>query len=225
AIADEVMYSLDGVNYQSSNVFTDLPDGNYVVYVMHANGCVTTRDVMVRHEKPILGVITVVDELCNGEDNGTITVNGSGGVGTLTYGISPDFDMTENNVFNVAAGQYTVRVQDETGCYKEYTATVDEPTSLVLTEVEVYPEICENDDNAAILIDITGGTAPYSTSMDMDEPFEVGKDMYTDLDGGQTYTIYVKDANGCVASIDVWIDAPIMINAQPELVYNCDENV
>ncbi|MUV02415.1 T9SS type B sorting domain-containing protein, partial [Flavobacterium rakeshii] len=224
-IVDDVMYSLDGVNYQSSNVFTDLPDGNYVVYVMHANGCVTTRNVMVRHEKPILGVLTVVDALCNGEDNGTITVNGSGGIGTLTYGIAPDFDMTENNVFNVAAGQYTVRVQDETGCYKEYTATVNEPSEIILTEVEVYPEICENDDNAAILIDITGGTAPYSTSMDMDEPFEVGKDMYTDLDGGQTYTIYVKDANGCVASIDVWIDAPIMINAQPELVYNCDENV
>ncbi|WP_417352255.1 T9SS type B sorting domain-containing protein [Flavobacterium alkalisoli] len=224
-IAGDIMYSIDGVNYQSSNIFTNLPAGTYTVYIRHTNGCIKTREITLRNSKPILGLLTVRDALCNGEANGVIMVDGSGGVGQLTYGISPDFVMTAESTFNVPAGTYTVRVQDETGCYMEYTATIGEPTALILTEVEVYPEVCENDDNGAILIDITGGTAPYSTSMDMNQPFEVDKNLYTNLDGGVTYTIYVKDANGCVASIDVWMDAPLTINATPELVYNCDENI
>ncbi|RYJ42072.1 T9SS type B sorting domain-containing protein [Flavobacterium beibuense] len=224
-IAGDIMYSIDGVNYQSSNIFTNLPAGTYTVYIRHTNGCIRTREITLQNSKPILGFLTVRDALCNGEANGVIMVDGSGGVGQLTYGISPDFAMTTESTFNVPAGTYTVRVQDETGCYMEYTATIGEPTALILTEVEVYPEVCENDDNGAILIDITGGTAPYSTSMDMNQPFEVDKNLYTNLDGGVTYTIYVKDANDCIASIDVWMDAPLTINATPELVYNCDENV
>jgi gliding motility-associated-like protein len=33
-------YSLDGVNYQSSNHFSNLPDADYVVYVKDSNGCI-----------------------------------------------------------------------------------------------------------------------------------------------------------------------------------------
>jgi len=32
-------YSLDGINYQDSNVFTDLPPGNYTVYARDKGGC------------------------------------------------------------------------------------------------------------------------------------------------------------------------------------------
>lgn len=35
----DYVYSLDGVNYQPSNVFNNLPAGNYTVYVKDMNGC------------------------------------------------------------------------------------------------------------------------------------------------------------------------------------------
>ncbi len=48
--------------------------------------------------------------------------------------------------------------------------------------------------------------------------------LFDNLDGGITYTIYVKDANGCITTIDVPLDAPMDINATAQVVYNCNEN-
>lgn len=42
-----LQYSLDGQNFQASNVFTGLNDGVYTVTVKDANGCVETKDVTV----------------------------------------------------------------------------------------------------------------------------------------------------------------------------------
>lgn len=38
------VYSLDDINYQTENTFTDLPPGNYTVYVKDINGCGTIKD-------------------------------------------------------------------------------------------------------------------------------------------------------------------------------------
>lgn len=39
------VYSLDNINYQESNVFTNLPHGDYTVYIKDKNGCgITPRD-------------------------------------------------------------------------------------------------------------------------------------------------------------------------------------
>ncbi|MCB4798888.1 T9SS type B sorting domain-containing protein [Neotamlana laminarinivorans] len=39
-------YSLDGINYQDSNTFTNVTAGEYIVYVSDKNGCGTTEDVV-----------------------------------------------------------------------------------------------------------------------------------------------------------------------------------
>lgn len=61
-------YSIDGVNYQSSNVFMGLPRGTYKIYVKGANGCApVTKDFLV---------INLVN---------AITPNGDGYNDTLDY--------------------------------------------------------------------------------------------------------------------------------------------
>lgn len=40
-------YSLDGTDYQTSNIFTSLVDGDYTVYVKDALGCVTTKSLVI----------------------------------------------------------------------------------------------------------------------------------------------------------------------------------
>ena len=42
-----VLYSVDGVNYQSSNEFNSMSDGNYMVYAKDANHCEATVDVVI----------------------------------------------------------------------------------------------------------------------------------------------------------------------------------
>ena len=44
---EPVLYSIDGVNYQSSNEFSGLSDGNYMLYARDANGCEATTTVTI----------------------------------------------------------------------------------------------------------------------------------------------------------------------------------
>lgn len=44
----DYVYSIDGITYQSSNVFLNLEPGEYIVYVMDLNGCgITTQNVFL----------------------------------------------------------------------------------------------------------------------------------------------------------------------------------
>lgn len=42
-----LQYSLDGINWQDSNTFTNVLGGQYVVYVKNADGCITTREFSI----------------------------------------------------------------------------------------------------------------------------------------------------------------------------------
>lgn len=47
ALGEELMYSLDGINWQYENVFVNLTSGNYTVYIKSKNGCVIQSDEVV----------------------------------------------------------------------------------------------------------------------------------------------------------------------------------
>lgn len=42
---NNVTYSIDGVNYTTSNVFTNLTENSYTIYVKDSNGCVSTTTI------------------------------------------------------------------------------------------------------------------------------------------------------------------------------------
>ena len=45
--ATPLQYSLDGINWQDSNVFTNVPGGQHVVFVKNADGCITSREFSI----------------------------------------------------------------------------------------------------------------------------------------------------------------------------------
>lgn len=232
-IVNNVTYKLEtaaGVLIQNfSTVKTwNLAAGDYIYTVRHANGCEKEFPFTVQ---PRLNVsidnVTPTLASCNGGSDGTITVTASGGTGDLTYGISPDFVMTDNNVFTgLPAGNYTIRVEDQYGCFVESTTTyqVGEPTIITMTPT-VSQEVCVDDNNGSIEAAFAGGTPPYWSSLDANGTFEEGNTaIFDNLDGGVTYTIYVRDSNGCITTFDVPLDAPTDINATADIVYNCELN-
>ncbi|MEZ0007299.1 gliding motility-associated-like protein, partial [Flavobacterium sp. 28YEA47A] len=225
AVVNDVQYSLDGINYVNSNIFNNLPVGLHTIFVKHTNGCIKPTSVRINAVTPITASATAVNATCNGLSNGRITITASGGTGSLQYGISPDFNLSSSNIFqNLAAGNYIVRAVDSKGCYKEVNIAVTEPNALLATAIDVLQEICVDDNNGAIEISVTGGTAPYSTSLSQNGTYVRNEFLYENLDGGQTYTIYVKDAKGCTTSVQVTLDAPIDIDANQNIVYSCNGN-
>jgi gliding motility-associated-like protein len=53
-------YSLDGVTYQSQNIFTNLASGSYRVFVKDGQGCV--KDTIVKVEQPNELIVTVLPQ-------------------------------------------------------------------------------------------------------------------------------------------------------------------
>jgi gliding motility-associated-like protein len=227
AIVGDVTYSLDGGTYQSSNVFQNLTPGVHTIEVQHTNGCIQAIQVTIDNNQPVNIVISATaDVLCNGGNTGTITLSSTGGTGTILYAISPNLtNFTSQTVYSgLIAGNYTVVAQDGIGCTSSQTVTINQPAAILISTTSITQELCTNDGNASITISITGGVAPYETSLNNTNSFVANQFTFSNLTGGQTYTIYVRDANNCISSIPVVLNAPVTINPIATVAYACANN-
>lgn len=187
-------YSLDGVSYVASNVFSGLAAGSYTVYFRDQNQCAGTQTFTI--SQPALLALTSNGRavLCNGAANGQITSTVSGGTAPYQFRINAGAYQA-SDTFNVAAGSYTVTVRDANGCTATQTVNITQPTSLSATAIVAAASCAGND--GKITLTASGGTAPYQYSSDGTN-YQSGAAL-TVAPG--TYTAYVKDANGCVFSL------------------------
>ena len=225
-VANNVTYSLDGGVFQTSNTFSNVAVGNHTIMVRHSNGCEKPVDFTINPSVPIQASFAATNVTCNGSTDGSINVTATGGSGALAYAISPNLTtFGPSGLFNnLAAGPYTVIVQDGIGCSVTLTINVTQPTVLNATLVTMFPDLCQGDNVGAIEIAINGGTAPYSTSLNNPNNFVVNQVLFENLTGGQTYTIYVKDAKNCITSITVTVGGGIILNAGITINYDCFGN-
>jgi hypothetical protein len=85
-------YSIDGINFQNSNIFPGLIQGSYNLVVRDINSCTAPTSVTLFQPAVALSVslIAISDfngfgVSCNGGSNGTATVVGNGGTPNYTY--------------------------------------------------------------------------------------------------------------------------------------------
>ena len=225
-VANQVSYAFDGGPFQTGNTFTNVSPGNHTVTVRHSNGCEQVVSFNVQQVQPIDAKVSITGANCHASSTGSVTVTASGGSGALSYAISPNLNnFGSNNVFsNLAAGTYTIIVRDALGCEVTLTAEVIQPNPLVAVAANVDQDLCVGDNLGSITVGITGGTAPFTTSLQANGPFVAGQFSFANLAGGQTYTVYVRDANGCETSVSVTLDSAVDINANADVIYGCISN-
>ena len=100
-------YSIDdGVTFQTSSIFTDLAGGVHRITMKDANDCLSVDSILILSKSGTLAFTTdTVDAGC-GTSNGSITINATGGSGTLTYSIDGG-TASSNNVFSsLSQGTY-----------------------------------------------------------------------------------------------------------------------
>ncbi|MES2575603.1 MAG: T9SS type B sorting domain-containing protein, partial [Bacteroidota bacterium] len=226
-----------GAVQASPGIFTQLVAGSYRVRV-DSGDCNTTTAVISITEpnNPLVAPYVAIDATCNGLNNGKIVITASGGTGIIKYAISPDLNqffakdpLDTNYTFeNLAPGTYEIITQDQNGCYIHNTGIViDEPASIGSSVIlsSVMPEMCFGDKDGEFTITITGGTAPYRTSLDAPNgTYITGQVHFTGLAGGEHY-VYIKDANGCSSELPVPLPESVKLNPQAIVDYGCANNV
>lgn len=209
-------YSKDGgSSYQVSNIFTGLSQGTYGVRVKDANGCQTAINNVVITQPSVLSFTpSQTNVVCNGDNNGTITLNGAGGVAPYEY--SDDNGSTylpgsdPYTFTGLSPAVYQVGIKDANACFTSFSPiTITEPGVLSFTESHVNAT-CNGGNNGSITVSATGGTTPYRYSKNNGGSFQLGN-VFNGLTAG-TYDIVVKDDNNCITSATtVTITAPTAV--------------
>ena len=146
-------YSIDGENFQTSNVFSDLVGDIYTVTVKDANG-ITFEIANIEVE----GHPELMVDLEFMQDN--LIINASGGTGTLMYSLNGS-DFTTTNQFTLVDGTtYAIDVIDENGCDRSLPPFIFYYISG--TEVSLTPVDCTGNSTGSVVVDgVNGGLAPY----------------------------------------------------------------
>lgn len=212
----------------SPATFTNLPAGNYEVHVV-SEDC--SDDFPFKIEEPLLIVPSIEfdDVTCAGFANVTIKVSATGGTGKLQYGIStlPNRFFDSGVFREIKAGIYIISVKDEKNCIIRDTLTIVDPEPLVATVIEssIIQELCIGGKSGAFNIEIRGGTAPYSTSLDSATgPFILGQLSFLNLSGGK-HKVYIQDRYKCQFELPIELILPkIKLNTSATITYNCEDN-
>jgi uncharacterized protein (DUF2141 family) len=196
-----LQYSKDGITFQASNIFNTLLPGTYTITVKDANGCLTTRAVVVANTNgPQILTAVILNAAC-GLNNGSITATASGGTGALQYSINGTVYQASAIFTNVVAGTYTLFVRDANGCIKTLPVTVLNLPGPVLT-ANFSPASCGLSDGS-ITATATGGTGSLQYSIN-GITFQTSN-IFLNLAAG-TYTVTVRDARNCTNTFVVIIN-------------------
>jgi hypothetical protein len=203
-------YSINGINYQSSNVFSKLGAGVYMVYVRDAGHCMATSTFTLVEPPEILIMNTgILNVTCNGSSNGALTINAIGGTGTLKYSLDGINYQTGNSFNGLNGGLYTVFVKDANQCIVEEFARVNEPAPLYAF-AETKDVSCTGGNNGAVILTPMGGTTPYRYQW---SNFQITKDLFDARAG--SYSVVITDANGCTYNASYTVsqpDKPLVVN-------------
>jgi hypothetical protein len=216
-----LQYKLNSGSFQSLNTFSGLGAGTYAIGVKDNNGCLLSSSPTVTITPPITLTISSsskTDALCNGTSSGSITLNGSGGVGGYQYSKDNGVNYQASNLFNsLNAGAYQMKVRDLNGCESvSSTITISQPNLITTSSVDSSPPLCNGLSGTITVNGTSGGTAPYQYSRDGTN-FQ-SNNIFTAVLSG-TYTITVKDANNCTASAgSVTLSQPAAIGVTNAIV-------
>ena len=194
-------YSIDGgANFQSGNSFTGLAAGTYSVIVQDQNGCMDTVTTTVSQPAPPQAVANVTEANC-GEANGSLLVTAQGGSGPYTY--TPPLAPGNAQGFygGLAAGTYTIVVEDANGCSDTLVEVVPE-TDPVEARPVVTPIECQSTTGSIVITEVVGGTAPYTYTLNPGGTQFTPE--FTELLTG-TYEIVITDNRSCTANYTVTI--------------------
>ncbi len=203
----------DGSTIIQSNWYAiqELPAGSYTIKVKDANNCVITKTVQINiAESNLFANASLLNNQCG--QYGSIWLDIIGGKASymIEWDGPVDGSTTTNNtsyeIPNLPPGNYTIKIKDANWCMVTKYITVYH-TPAVLFSATPQPGVCESP--GSIKLTFSGGTPVYMITWSgaASGSATTNNSTFTieNLPAG-SYTITVKDANGCTDSKTVQVN-------------------
>jgi len=200
-------YSIDnGITFtpSSSNIITqnNLAAGTYNVIVRDAANCEQQLSLNIINRGGFRLVNTQArDENCNAA-NGSISLEIAGGQAPYRYSIDNGNTFISTNsltqVFNaLVAGTYRIIIEDATNCRLTQTIVLRRLNDLRIQNILQTQATCTIADGS-LIVQISGGTAPFAYSIDGIQFFNNNNTTYTFNNlREEIYFITIRDFYGC----------------------------
>ena len=193
--------------------------GNYCVTITDTKGCQTAACTQVNEPDEITLLGSSVAPLCNNSNDGTATVNISGGSGNYQYLWSINNQITQTAT-GLPSGDHTVTVTDMNGCSNSISINVPMATGIQLDLDSTAPTCSNTIDGTAIAMASGGsGTLTYQWGSNTNNQTT---STATNLSDGE-YCVTVTDQNTCsmTACVTLMTPNPILIDGIIETPVSC----
>ncbi|MDQ3193328.1 MAG: hypothetical protein M3Q58_17225, partial [Bacteroidota bacterium] len=173
---------------------TGLCTGTYTVQIEDGNLCVGNESITIQVPNPLQVNGSNTNVTCFGYNNGTGTVNISGGTApyTVTWSSGPVITTSgTSTISGLTPGNYSAQIVDANGCIGSHSFSVSEPLEIIVNST-ITQISCNGACNGSIALNITGGTGSYTINWSNGTS---GSSINNLCPG--VYTATVTDANGC----------------------------
>ena len=184
--------------------------GNYTLTVIDDNNCTTQLTTLIA-EPPALAIsLAETAVFCFEGVSGAIDATVIGGVNPYNYGWTGPNGFTDNqeDLAGLVAGNYTITVTDSNNCVLSETATIIEPTDVIITFTGAAVSCFGGNDGSLTAQIISGGTPSFQFQWDA-----AANNQNTATAAGLiagAYTVTVTDGNGCTYSNSASVSEPLL---------------
>ena len=191
-----------------TQVFTTPGTYNYDCSIGNhaANGMVGQIIVSPPPQQLVVSQGSVVNVSCFGLNDGSLSVNASGGTPPYQYSIDGGITFQANNTFNsLSAGTYNIQVDDAQLGIASISITISEP-AVFTQSATISDVLCCGSNDGEISLMASGGTSPYQYSIDGGLTYQ-SSNIFNGLSAG-LYNISIMDANGCMVQNTISVAEP-----------------
>lgn len=213
-----------------------LEAGTYQVQVTDMNGCTAEASITITAPEPLVLDPIAVDQngfgiSCHGSDDGSISLNPTGGTAPFSIEWSgPDgYVGNGTDISTLAPGTYIATVSDANGCTATASVEITEPQPLSIQAVPATYEggvniTCAGASDGSIDLTINGGAPTYTIVWTDGLGFFSNDEDIQDLTAS-IYSVTVTDANGCAADTLLQLSAPAVLEVSATLSSHGDHQL
>lgn len=212
----------DGQGFRGANSLQQVRSGSYQIEVVDANLCRGNFLFDVK-DFDLVGVQAAIQDVsCFGGTDGQTELLGTGGAGGYRYFWQNGSEQATRD--RLAAGTYSVRIEDQNRCPLDTFIVIQQPPLLDILDIDATNVLCFGDKTGQISVLGTGGTPPYSYSIG--SIVFKSDNTFTELGAG-LYVATVRDANGCTSAEEIQVLQPelLTVDAGPDQIINLGEQV